>query len=96
MAEIDWTAEFAALAADRLEAEKASAAMWQRRRSIEREHQQRGRDLAEHERRRQAAVRFCRKAGVKGVGKDAFRDRTKNQLLILIREAEAVVSGSQR
>lgn len=95
MDEIDWEAEFAQLAADRPETENATALMMQRSRSIEREHQQRGRDLAEKERLRQAAVRLCRKAGVKGVSRDAFSDRTKNQLLNLIREAQAVISGSQ-
>lgn len=97
MADIDWTAEFAALAADRLEAEAASAReRAQRGASIEREFQERGRKLSEHERLRQMAIRLCRKAGVKGVGMDAFTDRTKNQLLNIIREAEAVTSRSSR
>lgn len=96
MAEIDWNAEFAALAADRLEAEKATAVTMQRRNSIEREHAQRGRDIAERERLRQAAVRLCRKAGVKSVNQSSFQNHTKNQLVNIIREAEAVISGSQR
>lgn len=94
MDEIDWNTEFAQLAADRLEADKATAVMMQRSRSIEREHQQRGRDLAEKERLRRLAVRLCRSAGAK-VRSDAFNDRTKNQLVNLIREAQAVISGSQ-
>lgn len=96
MAEIDWTAEFAELAAVRLEAEKATAATMQRTNSIEREHRERGRKLSEHERLRQAAVRLCRKAGVKGVNAGSFRGRTKNQLISLIREAEAVISESEQ
>lgn len=92
----DWTAEFAALAADRLEAEKATAVMMQRRNTIEREHAQRGRDIAELERLRQMAVRLCRKAGVKGVNQSSMQDRTRNQLLMVIREAEAVISGSRQ
>ncbi len=92
----DWNAMFADLAADRLEAEKATATMMQRRNSIEREHRQRGRKLSEVERLRQMAVRLCRKAGVKGVGNNAFSDRTKNQLVNIIREAEAVISGSRQ
>lgn len=98
MTEIDWKAEFAMLAVYRLEDQKATAAMMQRRNSTEpeREHRQRGRKLSELERLRQMAVRLCRKAGVKGVNQSSFRDRTRNQLIILIREAEAVVSGSQR
>lgn len=96
MIDIDWNAEFEQIAADRLEAEKATAVTMQRRNSIERAHQERGRKLSEHERLRQAAVRLCRKAGVKGVRNDEFNDRTKNQLLIVIREAEAVISRSGR
>jgi hypothetical protein len=96
MSDIDWNAEFESLAADRLEAENATAIMMRRAQSIEREHRQRGRDLAERERLRQAAVRLCRKAGVKGLGNDDFNDRTKNQLLIVIREAEVVISESSR
>lgn len=94
--EIDWNREFEALAAERLEAEKATATMMRRSRSIEREHQQRGRDIAERERLRQFAIRLCRKAGAKTVNQGSFHDRSKNQLLILIREAEAVISGSER
>lgn len=96
MIDIDWNAEFEQIAARRLEADKAIAVMMQRRESIEREHRERGRKLSEHERLRQAAVRLCRKAGVKGVRNYAFNDRTKNQLLIVIREAEAVISGFER
>lgn len=92
MIDIDWNAEFEQIAADRLEAEKATAEMLQRHNSIEREHHERGRQLSEHERLRQFAVRLCRKAGVKGVGNEAFAERTKNQLLNLIREAQAVIS----
>ncbi|WP_350352496.1 hypothetical protein ABS642_05145 [Microbacterium sp. A8/3-1] len=96
MADIDWNAEFAELAADRLEAEKATALTMQRRNSIEREHHERGRKLSEHERLRQAAIRLCRKAGVKGMGQDSFTEHTKNQLLNVIREAEAVISRTER
>lgn len=96
MIDIDWNAEFEQIDTDRLEAEKATAVMMQRKNSIEREHHERGRKLSEHERLRQAAVRLCRKAGVRSVKNDAFNDRTKNQLLIVIREAEAVISGSSR
>lgn len=96
MDEIDWNTEFAALAAHRLEAEKATAVTMQRQNTIEREHAQRDRDIAEHERLRQMAVRLCRKAGVKSVNQSSFEDRTRNQLLNVIREAEAVISRSQR
>jgi hypothetical protein len=97
MAEIDWNAEFEALAADRLEAETASAReLALRGASIEREFQERGRKLSEHERLRQMAVRLCRQAGIKAVGRDAFQDRTKNQLLSIVREAEAVISRNAR
>lgn len=92
MDDIDWNAMFVELAAYRLEADKATAEMMKRRNSIEREHHERGRKLSEHERLRQAAIRLCRKAGAKGVTNNAFIDRTKNQLLNLIREAQAVMA----
>jgi hypothetical protein len=96
MRDIDWNAEFEQLAVHRLEADAARAATMKRKNSIEREHKARGDAISERERLRQFAIRLCRKAGVKGVGKDAFTERTKNQLITIIREAEAAISGNGR
>jgi hypothetical protein len=92
----EWNAAFEELAVHRLEAEKATAVMMQRKNTIEREHRERGRKIGEHERLRQAAIRLCRDAGVNGVNQASFSDRTKNQLLMVIHEAQAVISGSEK
>lgn len=94
--EDEWNAAFEELAAYRSEDQQATAEMMKRRNSIEREHRERGSKLSELERLRQMAIRLCRKAGVKSVTQGSFNDRTKNQLLSIIREAEAVISETER
>ncbi|REC97278.1 hypothetical protein DEU35_3043 [Microbacterium sp. AG157] len=89
----DWNTAFADLAAQKAEADKANAALMARRLTIEREHRARGHAIDERERLRQQALRLARRAGVRGLARDAFSDHTTNQLRNIINEARAALDA---
>ncbi|MDR6691318.1 GNAT superfamily N-acetyltransferase [Microbacterium sp. 1154] len=94
--EDDWNAMFADLAAQKAEADKATAALMARRLTVEREHRARGHAIDERERLRQQALRLARRAGVRGLARDAFSDHTTNQLRNIINEARGVLDSKIR
>lgn len=89
----EWNAMFANLAAQKAEDDKATAAIMARRLSVEREHKARGQAIDERERLRQQALRLARRAGVRGLARDAFSDHTPNQLRNIINEARAALDA---
>ncbi|MFJ4161162.1 hypothetical protein [Microbacterium testaceum] len=89
----DWNAMFDDLAAQRAEDDKATATLMARRLTIEREHRARGHAIDERERLRQQALRLARRAGVRGLARDAFSDHTTNQLRAIIAEARGVLDA---
>ena len=89
----DWNAMFANLAAQKAEDDKATAALMARRLTVEREHRARGHAIEERERLRQTALRLARRAGARGLARDAFSDRTTNQLRVIIAEARGVLDS---
>lgn len=89
----DWNAAFADLAAQKAEADKATVALMARRLTVEREHRARGHAIEERERLRQQALRLARRAGVRGLARDAFSDRTTNQLRAIIAEARGALDA---